>query len=100
MFLSGQDIVSYLKGLETQDTTIQEVDFEALRAEPAAAPAPAPVAAAAPTAQDARIEGAVQIAIGIKKEVDFAGWYTNVGHFPPPPLDTRWELTWVDDPTL
>jgi hypothetical protein len=27
---------------------------------------------------DARIEGAKQIAIGIKKEVDFAGWYTNV----------------------
>ena len=27
---------------------------------------------------DAKIEGAVQIAIGVKKEVDFATWYTNV----------------------
>jgi len=27
---------------------------------------------------DAKIEGAVQIAIGVKKEVDFAAWYTNV----------------------
>ncbi|KAG6820908.1 ribose-phosphate pyrophosphokinase 1 [Arthromyces matolae] len=28
--------------------------------------------------EDAKIEGAVQIAIGVKKEVDFASWYTNV----------------------
>ena len=28
--------------------------------------------------EDARIEGAVQVAIGVKKEVDFAAWYTNV----------------------
>lgn len=27
---------------------------------------------------DAKIEGAVQIAIGVKKEVDFPTWYTNV----------------------
>ena len=28
--------------------------------------------------EEAKIEGAVQIAIGVKKEVDFAAWYTNV----------------------
>jgi len=28
--------------------------------------------------EDAKIEGAVQIAIGVKKEVDFSAWYTNV----------------------
>ena len=28
--------------------------------------------------EDAKIEGAVQIAIGVKKEVDFPSWYTNV----------------------
>lgn len=28
--------------------------------------------------EDAKIDGAKQIAIGIKKEVDFPGWYTNV----------------------
>ena len=28
--------------------------------------------------EEAKIEGAIQIAIGVKKEVDFAGWYTNV----------------------
>ena len=28
--------------------------------------------------ETAKVEGAVQIAIGVKKEVDFAGWYTNV----------------------
>jgi prolyl-tRNA synthetase len=27
----------------------------------------------------AKIEGAVQIAIGVKKEVDFSAWYQNVG---------------------
>lgn len=74
VFLSGQDIVSYLKKLETKDATIQEIDFEALK-----------VVAPAPSA--ARIEGAPQIAIGIKKEVDFAGWYTNVSH--PDFIDTK-----------
>jgi len=35
-------------------------------------------AAAKVEKEEARIDGAKQIAIGIKKEVDFAGWYTNV----------------------
>lgn len=31
-----------------------------------------------PARENARIEGAIQIAIGVKKEVDFPTWYTNV----------------------
>jgi len=55
---------------------VQEIDLQSL--------APAPAAAAqtskAPVKEkeDAKIDGAVQIAIGVKKEVDFAAWYTNV----------------------
>ncbi|KAJ7021859.1 hypothetical protein C8F04DRAFT_1213710 [Mycena alexandri] len=53
VFLSGKDIVAYLRHLETSDPAAKEKE-------------------------DANIEGAVQIAIGVKKEVDFPGWYTNV----------------------
>lgn len=28
--------------------------------------------------EDAKIDGAVQIAIGVKKEVDFSAWYQNI----------------------
>ncbi len=31
--------------------------------------------------EEAKIEGAKQIAIGYKKEVDFAGWYIDVSWF-------------------
>lgn len=77
LFLNGKEIVSYLKNLETKENPLHIVDFEALKTE---APAAAPTAATpAKKAQaDAKIEGAVQIAIGVKKEVDFATWYTNV----------------------
>ena len=82
IFLSGSDIASYLRSLETEETKMQEIDFTALKTESAA---PAPAAGASKTAQldkqikeDAKIEGAVQIAIGVKKEVDFPTWYTNV----------------------
>ena len=71
VFLSGKDIVSYLRKLETDTVKVQEIDF----AELTVAPAPA---APAPAAQSAAIEGAVQIAIGVKKEVDFPSWYTSV----------------------
>ncbi|KAF9457548.1 hypothetical protein BDZ94DRAFT_1175283 [Collybia nuda] len=77
VFLSGADILTYLRKLETDDTKIQELDFASI--------ASAPVADATQTSkapvkekEDAKIEGAVQIAIGVKKEVDFAAWYTNV----------------------
>lgn len=81
IFLSGKDILAYLQTVQTQDAPLQEIDFEALKTE--AGSAPAGQAKAAPAKKekekdDAKIEGAVQIAIGIKKEVDFAGWYTNV----------------------
>lgn len=78
VFLSGKDIVSYLRHLETEDVKIQELDFQNL-----AASAPASAAAVKPAAkekEDAKIEGAVQIAVGVKKEVDFPGWYTNVSY--------------------
>ncbi|KXN89153.1 Putative proline--tRNA ligase C19C7.06 [Leucoagaricus sp. SymC.cos] len=79
LFLSGSDILKYLKSLETDAVKLNELDFANLAA---AAPA-APVAQAAKPAppkekEDAKIEGAAQIAIGVKKEVDFASWYTNV----------------------
>jgi prolyl-tRNA synthetase len=77
LFLSGADILTYLRKLETEDTKIQELDFSTI-----SAPAGAAVQTSKPPTkekEDAKIEGAVQIAIGIKKEVDFAAWYTNVG---------------------
>lgn len=77
IFLSGAEIITYLRKLETADLKIQEIDLQSL--------ASAPVAAVAQTSkapvkekEDAKIEGAIQIAIGVKKEVDFAAWYTNV----------------------
>ncbi|KAJ7132037.1 hypothetical protein C8R44DRAFT_612430 [Mycena epipterygia] len=76
VFLSGKDIVAYLRHLETDSVKIQELDFANLVGS-VAAPAPA-AKPAAKEKDDAKIEGAVQIAIGVKKEVDFATWYTNV----------------------
>ncbi|KAF9239288.1 hypothetical protein BU15DRAFT_88076 [Melanogaster broomeanus] len=72
VFLSGKDIVAYLNNLETEEVKVQEVDFTALKTEaPAAKPA-------AKEKEEAKIEGAVQIAIGVKKEVDFSAWYQSV----------------------
>lgn len=55
---------------------MQEIDLQSL----ATAPAAVAQTSKAPVKEreDAKIEGAVQIAIGVKKEVDFAAWYTNV----------------------
>ncbi|KIP03554.1 hypothetical protein PHLGIDRAFT_31760 [Phlebiopsis gigantea 11061_1 CR5-6] len=76
LFITGQELVSYLKRLESKDASVHVVDFEALKTD---APAPTPAAQPAKKEkEDAKIEGAVQIAIGVKKEVDFATWYTNV----------------------
>ncbi|KAI9508082.1 prolyl-tRNA synthetase [Russula earlei] len=81
VFLSGSDIIAYLRGLETAEVKVHEVDFVALRSETvdgvAAQPKPAE-RKEKEKKEDAKIEGAVQIAIGVKKEVDFAAWYTNV----------------------
>lgn len=75
-FLTGKTIESYLKSLETAEVKVQEIDLQSLVTAPAAAAqtSKAPVK----EKEDAKIEGAVQIAIGVKKEVDFATWYTNV----------------------
>ncbi|EJT99274.1 prolyl-tRNA synthetase [Dacryopinax primogenitus] len=84
VFLHGQEIVGYLRSLEVTDTKITEVDFVALKADATAnAPLKDAIPAQAKTAttsrkEDAKIEGAVQIAVGIQKELDFPGWYTNV----------------------
>jgi prolyl-tRNA synthetase len=77
LFLSGEDIRAYLGHLETDEIKVQEVDFRALKAESSAAATTAPKLPANDK-EDAKVEGAVQIAIGVKKEVDFAAWYTNV----------------------
>ena len=78
LFLSGKYIETYLKKLETTETKVQEFDFSTI----ASAPAPAPAAHSSKTpAKDGKIEGAVQIAIGVEKEVDFPGWYTNVSWY-------------------
>jgi prolyl-tRNA synthetase len=82
IFLSGINIYAYLYSLETAETKLHEVDFVALKGEAAVGTA----AQSKPTdrkekkqeKEEAKIEGAVQIAIGVKKEVDFAAWYTNV----------------------
>jgi prolyl-tRNA synthetase len=77
LFLSGKDIETYLKKLENAETKVQELDFSTLAT--AAVPVAHASKAPAKEKESAKIEGAVQIAIGVKKEVDFPGWYTNVG---------------------
>lgn len=73
IFLKGIEIAAYLRNLESGDTKIQEIDFDALRAQ-----AVAPTAAAPAPRDGGRIGGAVKIAIGVKKEVNFPDWYTSV----------------------
>ncbi|KAG6816433.1 hypothetical protein H0H87_006095 [Tephrocybe sp. NHM501043] len=76
IFLTGADIVAYLQKLQTADVKFQELDLSTI-----ANPVGAAVQTSKPPVkekEDAKIEGAVQIAIGVKKEVDFAAWYTNV----------------------
>lgn len=75
VFLSGKDIVSYLASLENDDIKIQEVDFETLKTDGGVT---AQSSKQSKDKESAKIEGAVQVAVGIKKEVDFAAWYTNV----------------------
>ena len=80
MFLEGTEIATYLRSLEGSGVTkIQEIDFEALKSEAAAsATTLAPARSAAAPKDEGKIEGAVQIAIGVKKDVNFPDWYTNV----------------------
>ncbi|KAJ3788535.1 hypothetical protein GGU10DRAFT_384849 [Lentinula aff. detonsa] len=74
VFLSSSDLLQYLRNLETENAKIHELDLQNLEtAAPAATSKPPPK-----QKEDARIEGSVQIAVGVKKEVDFSTWYTNV----------------------
>ena len=85
VFLSGPDILAYLRNLETAKAKAHEVDFVALKSElvDGVATQAKPVDKEKKAEkEDAKIEGAVQIAIGVKKEVDFAAWYTNVSTCP------------------
>ncbi|KAM6492336.1 hypothetical protein JOM56_012060 [Amanita muscaria] len=80
VFLTGKDVVAYLRSLETTETKLNVLDFSELASSSAPPPATGAGGGAASTKEkeDAKIEGAVQIAVGVKKEVDFASWYTNV----------------------
>ncbi|KAG9004725.1 hypothetical protein FRB93_010216 [Tulasnella sp. JGI-2019a] len=81
VFIQGTEIASYLNGLQSDEHKVQTIDFTALAQEGSTGSptvVPSPVKPLAPSAGDAKIEGAIQIAIGIKKDVDFAAWYTNV----------------------
>lgn len=83
IFLSGPDILAYLRNLETAEAKVHEIDFVALKSELvdgiATQGKPTEKKEKKAEKEDAKIEGAVQIAIGVKKEIDFAAWYTNVG---------------------
>ncbi len=86
VFLSGPDILAYLRNLETAEVKVHEIDFVALKSELVdgivTQAKPAEKKEKKMEREDAKIEGAVQIAIGVRKEVDFAAWYTNVGISP------------------
>jgi len=83
VFLSGPDILAYLRNLETAEVKVHEIDFVALKSELVdGIVTQAKPAGKKAEKEGAKIEGAVQIAIGVKKEVDFAAWYTNVGISP------------------
>lgn len=87
IFLSGVDLAKFLTSL---GDSVKVVDFAALKA---AAPAAAPkgdkkdVAKKDPSKtaladkkrkEEARIEGAAEVAIGIRKDGDFPEWYKRV----------------------
>lgn len=78
LFLSGKDIESYLKKLETADVKVQDIDLSSLSSAPAPASVAATPAAAPKTTASTPAQAPVQIAIGVKKEEDFSAWYTNV----------------------
>lgn len=76
-FLTGSSIIAYLRNLENAEVKLQELDFQSICGTSARS-AIQNVKSSTKELEDAKVEGAVQIAIGVKKEVDFASWYTNV----------------------
>jgi prolyl-tRNA synthetase len=75
VFISGKDLVAYVRSLETEQVKVQEIDFLALKSE---VPNPAPAAAKSPVKAPSKAEASIQIAIGAKKDGDFSAWYTDV----------------------
>lgn len=82
VFLSGTDIHKYLQSLDAESKLLHVVDFADLTSENVVGTSNVgghSAKAAAPTKKtEARIEDAHQLAIGVKKEVDFPTWYTSV----------------------
>ena len=78
VFISGKDLVSYLKSLETPDTKVQEIDFAALKSEAATPAAAASKPKDGGDKASSKGENPIQIAIGAKKDEDFSAWYTDV----------------------
>jgi prolyl-tRNA synthetase len=86
VFLAGKDIYAYLQSLQAtltanQTKNLHVINFATLATESAASSGPTAKAAAPTKKEEARIEDAHQLAIGVKKEVDFSSWYTNVDAF-------------------
>lgn len=90
LFLRGTEIAAYLRALEAQsgsETKIKELDFAALAAEAASGTGTSagksakteskPAAAAVPK-DDGKIDGAAEVGILYKKDVNFPDWYTDV----------------------
>ncbi|KAG5219842.1 prolyl-tRNA synthetase [Salix suchowensis] len=76
-FCYRQDIVKYLLVLRPTMSRFRRSTFNSIRRE-CAWRCSTDLQISCERKEDAKIEGAVQIAIGVKKEVDFAAWYTNV----------------------
>ena len=82
IFLTGSDIHVYLQSIDTE-SKLHVVDFASLTSDVVGtsnAPGTSAKAAAPAKKTEARIEDAHQLAIGVKKEVDFATWYTTVSN--------------------
>jgi prolyl-tRNA synthetase len=90
IFLSGTDLAKFLISLAHKDNSnaIKLVDFAALKsATPAGAAKPEKKVAKDPSKtamldkkrkEEAKIEGAAEVAIGIRKDGDFPEWYKRV----------------------
>jgi prolyl-tRNA synthetase len=68
VFLTGADLAKYLNSLGK----VAEVDFEPVKSDREKA------AADKKRKEDAKIEGADELAIGVHKELDFPEWYRRV----------------------
>jgi prolyl-tRNA synthetase len=74
IFKSGKEIQEHL---EKTGVKLTVIDFSATAVEAVAKPEAKKAAAKAPK-QDAKLDGAALIGVGIDKELDFSGWYSQV----------------------